>query len=268
MNRLVLAAAAASALLAAAPLAGGLRPETAAGYQRYLKVAEARRGRGAFLWIDRQPPKVQQKLYAQLRAGEVVVSHVDIVSDDGARIEAPNGLIHDWIGTILIPGVTLARTMTLIEDYARYAEWFGPTIQRSTVNSRSADHFDVSMRMYAKHLITVVLDANYTIDYHRVDAAHVRTRSEATRISEIDDPGTPQERVKTPEEMTGFLWRLTNLCAFEERPEGTIEECESVSLTRDIPFALKWLIQPFVSGVPRETLESSLRRVRTLLTGK
>jgi hypothetical protein len=46
---------------------------------------------------------------------------------------------------------------------------------------------------------------------------------------------------------------------------GTYVQCEAVSLTRDIPFGLKWLIGPFVTGIPRETLATMMQATRTAL---
>jgi hypothetical protein len=42
-------------------------------------------------------------------------------------------------------------------------------------------------------------------------------------------------------------------------------QCESISLTRDIPALLSWLIKPFVTGVPRESLEFTLGHTRAAL---
>ena len=40
-----------------------------------------------------------------------------------------------------------------------------------------------------------------------------------------------------------------------------------MSLTRDLPFGLGWIVRPFVTGVPRETLEFTLSSVRAGVGG-
>ena len=60
----------------------------------------------------------------------------------------------------------------------------------------------------------------------------------------------------------GYLWRFQMWCSFDQRPEGTYEQCESVSLTRGIPLGLGWIVGPFVNSIPRETLELTLGRIR------
>jgi len=42
-------------------------------------------------------------------------------------------------------------------------------------------------------------------------------------------------------------------------------QCESVSLSRDVPTGLGWLIGPFVTSIPRESLEFTLRTLRAEL---
>jgi hypothetical protein len=43
-------------------------------------------------------------------------------------------------------------------------------------------------------------------------------------------------------------------------------ECEAVSLTRDIPPGLGWLIKPIVGNLPREALEFTLRATKNAVT--
>ena len=65
---------------------------------------------------------------------------------------------------------------------------------------------------------------------------------------------------------SGFLWRFNNYCSLEERDQGTTVQCETVSLSRDIPTGLGWLIGPFVTSIPRESLELTLQAMRRALT--
>jgi hypothetical protein len=42
-------------------------------------------------------------------------------------------------------------------------------------------------------------------------------------------------------------------------------QLEAISLTRDIPDGLGWLIRPFVTSIPRESLAFTLTRTREAL---
>ena len=90
--------------------------------------------------------------------------------------------------------------------------------------------------------------------------------SYATRIVELADPDTPNEREKPVGNDRGFLWRLNTYCSFEQRETDTFMQCESISLSRGIPFMLGALIKPFVTGIPRETLTFTLESARRHLT--
>ena len=49
---------------------------------------------------------------------------------------------------------------------------------------------------------------------------------------------------------------------FSEEENGVFVECESLSLSRSIPFGLAWLIGRYVDSVPRESLESTLLSIK------
>jgi hypothetical protein len=266
-SRLSAAAVAISCVLAAPVLSAfELRPATLAAFERYVRVTEARmtaevEGRSPFLWIDRQPAGVRAALVERLTRGEVVSERLE-TRDGTTKIEASHGLIHHWIGTVLLPGVTIDRARAFVEDYERYPALFGPAVVRARILKRAPDRFDVAMRTSMKKVITVVVDADYAVQYRRLGPSRLYTRSVATNLFDVDAAGEPGERRTPVEQGRGFLWRLNTYCWFEERPEGTYEQCESISLTSNIPWYAVW-IKPFVTGIPRETLEFTLGRVRS-----
>jgi hypothetical protein len=248
------------------PTAFELKTATLAAFDRYVGLTETRMageaaGSSPFLWIDRQPPGDRTALHARLGRGDVVSARLE--TRDGNRpIEISGGMVHHWVGTVLLPGVPLGRAVTFVQGYARYPEVFAPIIQRARVLSRSGDRFTVMMRTRAKNVIEVVLDADYRIDYQRLDQNRLLTRSVATNLFLIDSPGGADERRTPVDQTTGWIWRLNTYCAFEQRIEGTYQQCESVSLTRGIPWGWGPLVNRFVIGFPRETLEFTLGRVR------
>jgi hypothetical protein len=251
--------------LAAAPSAAELTPPTLAAFERYVKLTEARMagemsGASPFLWIDRQGGG-RPALLAKLQGGEVVSARLQ-TRDGKAEIDVPDGLLHHWVGTVLLPGATIDRVMAFVKDYPQYPARFAPMIQRARVLKQSPEHFDVAMRTYAKKVVTVVLDADYGVDYRTLKPTSVVTKSVASNIYEVDDAGTPGEKRTPAERGRGYLWRLNTYCWFDERPEGVYEQCESISLTRDVPWGLGLVVRPFVTSIPRETMEFTLGKVR------
>ena len=63
----------------------------------------------------------------------------------------------------------------------------------------------------------------------------------------------------------GFLWRLNSYWAFNERDGGVYVECEAISLSRSIPSALAWLLDPMVRNLPKEFLGDTLTATRARL---
>lgn len=253
-------------LIAFAAPAVELKPATLAAFDRYVTLTEARMageisGASPFLWIDRQPEPSRRGVLDRLKAGEVVSARLE--TRDGKKpIDAPDGLLHHWVGTVLLPGVTMDRVMAFVKNYPQYPTVFSPMIQRSKVLKQTGDHFDVTMRTWTKKVITVVIDADYGVDYRTLSPTRVVTKSVASNLYEVDDAGTSSEKRTPADKGQGFLWRINNYCWFDQRAEGVFEQCESISLTRDIPFGFGFIVGPFVTGIPRETLEFTLGRVR------
>jgi hypothetical protein len=85
----------------------------------------------------------------------------------------------------------------------------------------------------------------------------------ATKIAEVSRPATSAERELAPGEDRGFLWRLNAYWRYEAVPGGVIAECESLTLSRDVPFFLEYLVGPLVESTARESMERTLTALRT-----
>jgi hypothetical protein len=236
-----------------------LKPATVAAFDRYIRQAEQRLSeRRAFLWADESPLRNRR-----VRNGEVVVEPA------GAKpiVEATDGLIHDWVGAVFVPGVNLASTLEHVEDYD-HARTRHREVLDSHIISHKGNDFLVYMKLVKKKIITVVLATEHEIHYFPIDATHCRSQSRTVRIGELDNPGKPDERELPPGTGHGFLWRLNTYWRFQERDGGTWMECQAISLTRDIPTGLGWLIEPIIKSLPRDSLENTLRETAAALGKK
>ena len=117
-------------------------------------------------------------------------------------------------------------------------------------------------------MVTVVLDTEHDVHYLGDSATRAHSRSSATRIAQVENAGKPDEREKTPGEDDGFLWRMETWWRMEERDGGVYVQSEVVSLTRDIPTGLGWLIGPFVTSIPKESLTFTLEATRKAVEGR
>ena len=269
-------------ILTAALLASGspakaadLEPQTIDSFNRYVQLTEARIDselrQKPFLWVETLPENRRATVEAQLRAGQVIIERLETPdpnapgrpADPTKPLQIPGGMIHHWIGTVFIPGATLADTLAFEEDYNRHQEYFHPAVMRSSILRHDGNDFTIDMRLYKKKVITSVLDTEHSVHYALVDATHAWSRSRTTRIQEVDNAGEPNERLEPEGHDRGLLWRMNTYWRFEEKDGGTYVECQSVSLTREIPTGLGWLIGPYVNSVPRESLTFTLATTRS-----
>jgi hypothetical protein len=204
------------------------------------------------------------ELQKGLHQGGVIIERLE-TRDGSQSIEVPDGLIHHWMGLVFVPKVRVQQAVLFMQDYDRHAKFFGPNIAASKILERNDDRFRVALRFHVKKVITVTLDTENEAQFFRLasDRAHSRIRS--TRVTEIADPGTPQERPTPAGDEHGFMWNLNTYWRFVERDGGTYIQCESLTLSRDVPFALGWIIRPFVTSVPKESLTFTLERARDTL---
>ena len=269
---------AAAVLLAAILLLGipasaaDLQAQAAQNYARYIALTQAQvdaelaQG-GSYLWVERLPEARRAEALAQLRSGSVVIEKLETL-DGGKPIEVPGGLIHHWIGTAFVPGATLAQTLAFMQDYDHKVEYFKPDIVRSKILRHEGGDYFVLLRFYQKKIITTVIDTDQEVHYHVVDQTHAWSRSSATRVQEVDNPGKSDERLEPEGHDRGFVWKLNTFWRFEEKDGGTYLECQAISLSRDIPAGLGWMVGSFVSSVPRESLTFTLTTARAALAKK
>ena len=243
-----------------------LAPSTLAAFDRYVRLtngrneSELRRGSN-LLWVDSLPETERNEAYAHLRRGEVQIEQLTTL-DGGKPIECPGGLIHHWVGVVFIPAAKLGNALAILEDYDHQSAYYAPDVQRSKIESRDGDHFVVFLRFRRRKVITVVLDTEHDVHYFHDAPGRAHSRSSAVRIAEVENSGKSDEREKPPGDDGGFLWRMETWWRMEEGDGGVYVQSEAVSLTRDIPTGLGWMIGPFVTSIPKETLAFTLEATR------
>jgi len=245
-------------LLAAAPMSLTAEPKPAAlsAFNSYISAVESRlaqqhRSPNGFL----APISPAEQSEMRLRKGELIIEQIT----PPTPVDMPGAMLHHWRGTAFAPGATAADFERLMKNFNAYPQKYTPQVLQTKILSQQGDHFQITMRVRQKHILTVVMDTAYDVNFARPDATHGYSISRSTQISEIDSPGTDHERTLSASEEHGYLWRLYTYWSYEERDGGLYMQIESVSLTRSIPTGLGWAIGPFVSSVPRESLEFTLR---------
>jgi hypothetical protein len=250
-----------------------LKPETLEPFERYVRQEEQRmenelRAGAPFLLHDGWPEERRDEAYQRLRRGEVVIERMN-KDKGGGEARVPHGLIHHWAVIVFIPGATLDRALALIQDYDNHQDVYSPEVLRSRLVRRQGDDFHIFLRLRKHKVVTVILDTEYDVHFTRLDAHRAYSRSHSTHIAEVENPGRSDERDLPPGNDHGFLWALDTYWRFLEVADGGVFiQCEAISLTRDVPAGLGWLIGPFVQSIPRESLEFTLATTRKAVAAR
>jgi len=242
-----------------------LRDTTVQAFNQYLAAIESDNARslhaGPFLWVNTLNSEDQRQSLVSLKSGQVEMRRLSTKAN-GRGPEIPGGMIHDWEGAVFIPGAKLDNVLRILEDYDHHAAYFSPDVERSRIEAHDGDHYRVFLRFRRHKVVTVVLDTEHEVNYFRDSPTRAHSRSSAVRIAEVENPGEADEKEKTPGDDDGFLWRMETWWRMEEKDGGVYVQNEAVTLTRDIPTGLGWLIEPFITNIPKETLEFTLQATR------
>jgi hypothetical protein len=249
-----------------------LKQKTTVAFDKYVAATESRmndelRPGGAFLYMDSLPADARQSAIDKLMKGEALVE-VRQTKSPGLSSSVPDGMVHHWIGIIFIPGVTLSQVLPILQDYNRRAELYKPDVMASHLISHDGDDYRFFLRLYQKRFTTVVFNTEYIAHWGEVDPHRIYSNSISTRIAEVKDSDHPDGEQWPVGQGHGYLWRLNTYWRFEERKNGIYMQCEVLSLTRDIPFGLGWLLRPLVTKIPKESLNRALDQTRKVVLEK
>jgi hypothetical protein len=175
----------------------------------------------------------------------------------------PHGLIHDWVGVVFIPKATVADVFGVARDYDHYSEIYKPAVMEARGRSSDGDDDSYSMLLVQKVLfVTAAVQGEYETQYTRIDAKHWYSISQSTRLQAVEGFGQADMRVLPPDRGPGFVWRLFSFTRFEESDGGVYVEVEAMALSRDVPTMLRWLVDPVVDHMPRDSVRESLEKTR------
>lgn len=246
------AVAAALAILAveAVAAAATLRPDTLDGWRRYVAAVETRRAHEEadphrFLTTD-FGAGAGDKRQAALN-GALVIEKMRAPDPAGDPLDVPGALAHHWRGLVFLPATPLASLLPSLETEAPPT---GPDILASTVLERRPGFIKVFLRLRETRFVTVVYDTEHEVTFVRLDPDRATSASIATRIAEVggDDHG--------------FLWRLNAYWRYEAVSGGVLAECESISLSRKVPLALRLFAAPFIRSAARQSMAQTLAELR------
>jgi len=238
-----------------------LKTETIEGYDRYVRDLEANfekriSGEAPFLQYDQSPGH-----RADLKRGRILIDELKDLP------EVPGGRIHVWMGAVLVPGAETEDVLSVLMDFDRHKEWY-PEVLDSRLLSRDGYRLTGYQRLRMKKLFTVIFNTEHEVVYTQVTPKRWRGVATSTRIAEVKDAGKSKERELPVGNDRGFMWRLNAYWFLEQSESGVIAECWAVSVSRKIPFALRWVLKPLASTVPKQALRNTLLGTRQAVIGE
>lgn len=234
--------------------ADGPSSQALAAWQRYVSAVERARAAddssAVPAWAtddDRQGTIVR----AALSRGELHITRRAIAVDvDDATLE-------HWQGSLLLEGVTLAQVLDRLRHPERYPQ--PADVLALEVSGRGDTGHDLYLRLTRSMLVSATFDTWHRVRHQSRGPNRVDSTSVATRIEEVQRPGTPSERRVRLEESRDFLWRMQSFWRFSAVPGGVVVTCESMTLSRRVPLGLGLVSRPIITRVARESMTTALR---------
>jgi len=253
------ASAFAAFLLLSAAHGGELKPETLSSWDDYIRTVDAHTQERlqrdhSFLWVDELAERGRD-----VRAGKIVVSPAGVHTPQ----RVPSGLIHHWVGAAYFPGVKVNDIFPVVRDYGKYKNIYHPYVidSKAIRQDGSLDQYSLTL-MNKAVVVKVALDSDCETSYIQVDARRWYSVTRSTRVQEIQNFGQPSERKLPADQGSGYIWRLYSISRFEERDGGVYFEVEAIVLSRDIPVALRMIVDPIVRRVSKSSVETSLKQTQ------
>lgn len=212
-----------------------LKSKTARQFDQYESSSEAE-----MKWTPR---------YGSLAPGEVRIAPA---KGDG-NTDINDGIVHDWVAAAIVRDATVDQVIELLQDYDQYPEMYTPEVQKARVLSHRGNDWHVYLQMFKEKVLSATLNGEFDVEYRDRGRGRWTMISRSTRIAEVDD-GKELPVGKGQ----GFLWRLNAYWLVEPRPEGVYLEVRSMSLSRSVPFGFGFVVKPFITSVPRESLNDTM----------
>jgi archaetidylinositol phosphate synthase len=177
---------------------------------------------------------------------------------DRVTIDVPGATVNHWRGRLFVPDADLAAVMARVRSAETLRRQ--PDVVRARIIPQGPDHDVVMLALTRSQVLTAHYDTEHDVRYTRPGPGRVASDSIATRIREVSAPGD-----LAPRDDRGFLWALRAWWRYEAVEGGVLIECESVSLSRSVPYVVRPVIGPMVTRFARESMERTLHALRDAL---
>lgn len=200
--------------------------------------------------------------------GTVLVQRLATQDVNGHNIRVDGALIHHWRAAMFIPNARPSDVVAILKDYDHHAQMYAPQVKFSKLLDKRGQRYHVVHETLVRSLITIGLKIESIVDWTGNDQSGFASHSSTTHVSEFEHAGTPRARERSPAEAKGWMWREDSWWDVIPEANGSCATYETIALTRDIPWGLRWLIRPMVERFPTETLTEMLEHTRAAVESR
>ncbi len=239
--------------------AATVTPETVAFWNQHVQQAKAGIAQEicspeGFLSID-----VKQKRSAETGYEKNLAAR----PAQGRMVPVPSGLIHHWTGTVFVRNARSADVLAVLENYDSYASVFRPAVVDSRLLSRTEDDFTYRLKFEQRGFgVKAGLLGVFRSSYYQLGPDAGYSITEATELNELENPGTPDERLIPFSTSHGYVEKIFTIVRYREADTGVYVRVETMTLSRNVPTPVRWLISPVIERFSRETMAGTLESLR------
>jgi putative flippase GtrA len=211
------------ATLWAAPAAAQPAPETIRAWDAHIATIESARRQGRLPAAEPGEPQ-------------------------GRDLRVPGGLVHEWSGSVVIPGVSVQTLVDALTNPGTPPPQ--DDVLEARVLAKTGDTLRVYLKLRRSAIVTVTYDTEHEVVFERSSPSAVTSRSVATSIREAGGGDR------------GFLWRMNSYWTYRQVDGGVRVDAFSVSLSRDVPLLARPIVSPVAGRVARESMRRTLDAMR------
>jgi putative flippase GtrA len=250
--------------------AADLHPETVKAWLDCVEATERRidselSSKSGFLVLDFQIPLDSADERQAVLSGKTPVRSMATCNLSNQKIQVPDGMVHHWRGSVLIPGVPLDFVLSRISN-PDLEDTRQEDVLDSRVLERSPGQLKLFLKLQRSKIVTVVYNTEHLVRYRHHQIGQASSSSLATKIAEIEHAPGNREQEKPQGHDSGFLWRMNSYWRYQQVPGGVIVECESMTLSRSIPAIFEFMVRPIINKIARESMERTLQSMRLRMT--
>ncbi len=163
----------------------------------------------------------------------------------------------------MIPGARLIELLGVLQDYNNYSEIYKPAVVESRLVEQRDDVFRYRLKFVQKGFgIKTGLAGEFQTTYYRLSDATGYSITEATKLAELQNPSTAAEQELPVSASHGYVERVFTIVRYQESEKGVSVEMETLTLSRDVPAPIRWMIAPAIQRFSRQTITNTLESLR------